>query len=76
LPRVEKDYFRDLEASSLTDVQQELRQLAQNVGSLTEGVNGMKAGLDELRRVVYGVLIAVVLTFAGVLMGGIIALAA
>lgn len=76
LPRVEKDFFRDLEARSLTEIEQELRQLVQNVSTLSDSVDRIKdelrRGFEELRRGVYSVLVVVGFGWAG-LIGGLLA---
>lgn len=70
LPRVEKDYFRDLEVQSLTEVQQELRQLTQNVSMLTTSVQAMDArfssNFETLNRLVTGIIMAFVASWIAV----------
>lgn len=41
LPRVDRDYFRELETQSLTEMGKQLRQLVQNVDQLTQNVGAL-----------------------------------
>ena len=54
IPRVDKDYLRTLETKSLTDVSEELRKLAANVGSMQTQLKNFYAPL------LVGILLAVV----------------
>jgi len=47
VPRVDKDYFRELETQSLTEVGKDLRNLAANVNLLTENVDALSRKLTE-----------------------------
>lgn len=47
IPRVDKDYFRELETQSLTEVGKDLRNLAANVSQLTENVQTLSNRLTE-----------------------------
>ncbi|HSW09525.1 MAG TPA: hypothetical protein VLK32_01340 [Bacillota bacterium] len=47
IPRVDKDYFRELETQSLTEVGKDLRNLAANVNQLTENVEALSNRLSE-----------------------------
>jgi dCTP deaminase len=51
LPRVDKDYFRELETQSLSQVAQELKHLTRSVAQLTENVDtlGKKFGEWQVR---------------------------
>ena len=41
LPRVDVDFFRDLETGSLTELGKELRIVTQQVGALTSSIKGL-----------------------------------
>jgi dCTP deaminase len=54
IPRVDQDYFRELETQSLTEVGRELKKLAINVGQLTENVEALSRRLTENVTVLSG----------------------
>jgi hypothetical protein len=42
IPRVDKDYLRTLETESLSEMAESMRQLTQNVASLSQSVKAMQ----------------------------------
>ncbi|MHB8926436.1 MAG: dCTP deaminase [Bacillota bacterium] len=73
LPRVGKDYFRELETQSLTQIAKELKglamnmgQLAQHVDALTKNVSGLEKNMAALQRAAWALLSSVVLAILAV----------
>ncbi len=72
LPRVGKDYFRELETQSLTQIAKELKGLAMNVSELarhvddlTKNVAGLEKNMGSLQKAAWTLLVAIVITLLG-----------
>jgi len=59
LPRVDKDYFRELETESLTELGVDLRRLAVNVDQLTQSVEALSRGLRGTNRIMWPMVLSV-----------------
>ncbi len=65
VPRVDKDYFRDLETHSLTEIGKDLQRLASNVDQLTQNVASLSKSVAGLYKVGWFIVVPMAVAILG-----------